>query len=255
MKRLAIWSSVLVLMLMVSAYSYAADPVALWLFDDGAGDVAMDATGNGRDGTLRNAPAWGDGKNGGGLWFTFAEGNNVIAPVPHLNTLTITMWALYTDTPTTNIGLIHVQAGEDENADPGSKIIGMWLENTSILWGRIIPAGGGNVNLPKNVQMEMNVWNHVALVVDAASGKVIQYLNGDVAGEVDYPGELTEFTFMNIGRQGNESWEGGIDEVALFDMALSEQEIEAVMADGLGGSAAAVSPHSKAATLWGELKR
>ena len=231
----------------------AADPVALWLCDDAAGEAASDATGNGHDATLRGNTTWGTGQTGGGLWFAFAEGSNVIAPVPHLDTLTITMWALYTDTPTTNIGLIHVQAGEDENADPGSKIIGMWVENTGILWGRIIPDGVGNVNLPKNVTLDQDVWNHIALVIDAASGKATQYLNGEMAGEVDYTGAMTPFTFMNIGRQGNESWEGGIDEVALFDVALTQAEIQAVMQDGFANGTA-VSPQGKLSAVWGNMK-
>ena len=251
MERL-IWSTILVFGMVVCIQSYAAEPVALWLFDDGAGDVAIDSTGNGYDGTLRGNATWSDGKNGGGLLFSFADGSNVIAPIPYLNTLTITMWARYTDLPSTNIGLIHVQAGEDENADPGSKIIGMWVENTSNLWGRIIPVGSGNVNFPKNVLVEADVWNHFAMVIDAGSGKAMQYLNGEVAGEVDYPGELTEFTFMNIGRQGNESWEGGIDEVALSDIAFSQDEILAVMNDGY---VAAVSPAGKLANSWGQIKK
>jgi len=250
MKRL-IWSTILVFGMVVCIQSYASEPVALWLFDDGAGDVATDSTGNGYDGTLRGNATWSDGKNGGGLLFSFADGSNVIAPVPYLSTLTITMWARYTDLPSTNIGLIHVQAGEDENADPGSKIIGMWVENTSNLWGRIIPAGSGNVNFPKNVQVEADVWNHFAMVIDADSGKATQYLNGEVAGEVDYPGELNEFTFMNIGRQGNESWEGGIDEVGFFDSALSQNEILVVMNEGI----TAVSPVGKLTSTWGQIKK
>ncbi len=90
MKRL-ICSTILVFGLVVCVQGYAATPVALWLFDDGAGDVATDSTGNGYNGTLRGNATWGDGKNGGGMLFSFADGSNVITPVPYLNTLTITM--------------------------------------------------------------------------------------------------------------------------------------------------------------------
>jgi len=239
--------------LVLTGQSYAATPVALWLFDDGAGDVVMDSSGSGYNGNLRNDPTWGDGKHDGGLWFSAAAGSNVIAPLPHMDTLTITMWALYTNLASNNIGLIHVQAGADENADPGSKIIGIWVENSSTLWGRIIPDGVGNVNLPKNAQMEADVWNHVALVIDAAGGKATQYLNGEAIGEVDYSGALTPFTFLNIGRQGDESWEGGIDEVAVFDVALTKGEVVDIMNSNLSETAA-VSPSGKVAALWGELK-
>jgi len=220
-----------VLGLVGAVANHAAGAVAIWRFEDGAGDVAIDSTGNGYDGSLRNNPTWGDGENGGGLWFSNAEAQKVIAPIPQLNTLTVTMWALYTDNPATNIGLLHVQTGEDDNTDPASKIIGMWVENTTLLWGRIIPAGAGNVNFPKNATVEANVWNHYAMVIDADSGKATQYLNGEAVGEVDYSGELSPYTFANIGRQGSESWEGGIDEVAIFDRALSADQIKAVMSD------------------------
>jgi hypothetical protein len=253
MKKMVMLISVIVVATFLAVQSYAASPIALWLFNDGAGEVAVDSTGNGYDGTLRNSPTWGEGRFGGGIWFSAAAGSNVIAPVPYLNTLTITMWGLYTNLASNNIGLIHVQAGEDENADPGSKIIGMWVENTSIFWGRIIPVGVGNVNFPKNATVPADEWNHFAMVIDASTGKATEYLNGEAVGEVDYAGELTEFTFINIGRQGNESWEGGIDEVALFDAALTQQEITSAMVNGLG-SITAVSPGGKAAVLWGGIK-
>lgn len=253
MRKMTMLISVITIAILLNAQSHAASPIALWLFDDGAGEVALDSTGNGYNGTLRNGPTWGEGRFGGGIWLSAAAGSNVIAPIPYINTLTITMWGLYTNLASNNIGLIHVQAGEDENADPGSKIIGMWVENTSLFWGRIIPAGVGNVNFPKNANVPANEWNHFAMVINASTGKATEYLNGEAVGEVDYAGELTEFTFINIGRQGNESWEGGIDEVALFDVALTQQEIISAMANGLG-SITAVSPVDKAAALWGEIK-
>ena len=134
-----------------------------------------------------------------------------------------------------------------------SPCLRMWVENSSNLWGRIIPAGSGNVNFPKNASVTANEWNHFAMVIDASTGKATQYLNGEAVGEVDYPGELTAFTFLNIGRQGNESWEGGIDDVALFDVALTQQEIMSVMTNDLG-SMTAVSSEGKAAVLWGGIK-
>ena len=47
--------------------------VGHWTFDDGAGAVAKDSSGNGNDGTLVNGPTWTAGKVGGALQF---DGNN-----------------------------------------------------------------------------------------------------------------------------------------------------------------------------------
>ena len=43
--------------------------VGIWLFDDGAGSMAMDSSGNNNHGTIVNAPIWVDGRFGGALGF------------------------------------------------------------------------------------------------------------------------------------------------------------------------------------------
>lgn len=231
-----------------------ANIVGIWLFDDDGGDTAEDSSGNGLDGVLINGPEWVDeGKFGGALQFAFASANNVRVPLPHNNTVTIAMWALYTDTPTTNIGLLHVQAGDVENADPGSKTIGMWVENSNNLWGRIIPNGVGNVNFPKNEMLEPETWYHIAMVIDEDTGKATQYVNAQEAGQVDYQGELTNYDFANIGRQGNETWEGMIDEVIVISEALSEADLKSLMNEGIE-DALAVESSGKLATTWAAIK-
>ncbi|MHC4324270.1 MAG: LamG-like jellyroll fold domain-containing protein, partial [Planctomycetota bacterium] len=57
--------------------SYAkVDPdtiLGAWLLDEGTGDIAADATGNGNDGTLMNAPNWVAGWSGTALEFDGAS--------------------------------------------------------------------------------------------------------------------------------------------------------------------------------------
>ena len=54
--------SLIIVCLMFAGQSYAKiDPdtvLGAWLLDEGRGDIAADATGNGNDGTLMNAPNW-----------------------------------------------------------------------------------------------------------------------------------------------------------------------------------------------------
>ena len=241
--------------IVATAFSLDEDSVVgIWLFDDDGGDTAKDSSGNGLDGVLINDPEWVDeGKFGGALQFAFASANNVRVPLPHNDTVTIAMWALYTGTPTNNIGLVHVQEGNFENADPGSKTIGMWVENSNTLWGRIIPSGGGNVNFPKNETLEPDIWYHIAMVVDPDANTATQYVNAQEAGQVDYTGQLNNYDFANIGRQGNETWEGMIDEVIVFSEALTENDLQSLMENGIM-MALSVEPIGKSAVLWGELK-
>ena len=164
------------------------------------------------------------------------------------------MWALYTDTPTANLGLVHAQATDGDLGGADTKMIGMWLENTNMLWGRIIDPAGARVNLPKNHTLAPDEWFHVAIVVDEAAGNVSQWVNGEMVGDGDYGGELGEYNFLKIGRQGTETWEGILDEVAFFDVALSEDDIMDIATDGFD-AALAVSAGGKAATSWGAVKR
>ena len=231
-----------------------ASIVGMWLFDDGKGDVAIDSSENGLDGVLINAPEWlGDGKFGDCLKFEAAKAHNVRVPVPHNDTITIAMWASYSNLASTNIGLIHIQSGDFENADPGSKTVGMWVENSGSLWGRIIPAGQGNINFPKNKELDPETWYHIAMIIDANAGKATQYVNAEEVGQVNYPnGELNQYDFANIGRQGNESWDGLIDEVVIFSKALSVNDLKEVM-KGLGESFP-VDRNGKLPVTWGGLK-
>ncbi len=55
---------------MVIQTEAAIDPetlVGVWLFDEGKGDVAVDASGNELDGILKGNPKWVDGKFGEAL--------------------------------------------------------------------------------------------------------------------------------------------------------------------------------------------
>ena len=68
MYRKFIWLISFVLM-QSFAVSASAELVAQWKLDEGSGTAAIDATGNGHDGTLEGNPQWVDGYFGGGLQF------------------------------------------------------------------------------------------------------------------------------------------------------------------------------------------
>ena len=54
--------------------------------------------------------------------------------------------------------------------------------------------------------------------------------------------------------KGSSNEEGVIDEVVLFNVALEEEDIQAIMNKGLS-SMLAVSPSAKLTTTWGEIKK
>ena len=88
----------------------------------------------------------------------------------------------------------------------------------------------------------MNEWSHVATVVDA-SGKTEVYINGQVAYHTVWGTPEAPFTsiiapstlYIGAGWQGERFFSGMIDEVAIYDTALSEAQIVAHYAAGTGG--------------------
>ncbi|MDE0401240.1 MAG: hypothetical protein OXL96_25875 [Candidatus Poribacteria bacterium] len=105
-RRFGLWSVTLTclsLMLFISAVSAEIDPdtlVGLWLFDEGNGKVATDASENGLDGELVDGPKWVDGKFGDGLELD-GSGAHVVIPA-HDNprdAITVSIWVKsHTDT-------------------------------------------------------------------------------------------------------------------------------------------------------------
>ena len=232
------------------------DVIGVWLFDEGKGDVAKDSSGNKNDGKLIASLEWvKNGKFGGCLQYTAAKLHNVRVPVAHSDSLTVAMWANYKNLASNNIGLIHIQAGELDGGNPDTKIVGMWVENSSTLWGRIIPSGAGKVNFPKNEKLKADTWYHISMVIDSEKKKATQYVNAKSVGEVEYKGgKLTKFDFANIGRQGSESWDGLLDEVIMFNKAVSTDELKTVM-KGIEQNVLSVEANDKLAITWAEVKQ
>jgi hypothetical protein len=102
-----IYISLIILGLIFTSQSMAEiDPATvagMWLFDDGAGDVATDASGNGLDADLIDGPQWVAGKFGGALEFD-GGGAHVVIP-DHENpteAITVSAW-VKSNTDTWNV--------------------------------------------------------------------------------------------------------------------------------------------------------
>lgn len=110
---------------------------------------------------------------------------------------------------------------------------GLWLKDGKINWwspkaDRFI---GNNPPIPTNT------WTHIALTYDS-NGKFTGYRNGQLDGSSDYPGEfLPTLTGTGIGGHGAalEPFNGLIDEVEIFNRALTQVEIKAIYDAGSAG--------------------
>jgi len=109
----------------------------------------------------------------------------------------------------------------------------------------------------------MNEWSFVALTYDGAS--LVLYVNGENVQEkkVDKP-DAKPHAATPPANQGSiwfGSWKaagwnfiGAIDEVGVFNVALSVEDIKDVMNNGLQKTSA-VSSVDKMAVTWGDIKK
>ncbi len=233
-----------------------ANLVGMWLFEEGAGDVAKDTSEAGNDGTIAGPKKWRDGKFGRALEFDGAgvyvevESNDSIT----LEELTIVSWANLEPSQGTRWQSIMMRGQNPRNyllaVDKDSQTLQLSItKGAPGAWGG--PTGGPVIT--------GDGWHHLACVIGEDAGLVI-YTDGEEVGKQPYakpsldadPGRMR----IGDGSNGGHQCEGLIDEVALFNVPLEQDDIKEIMEDGLEGATGllAVEPEDKLTTIWGKLK-
>ncbi|RKU30430.1 hypothetical protein C6497_04395 [Candidatus Poribacteria bacterium] len=101
---------------------------------------------------------------------------------------------------------------------------------------------------------ELNKWIHIATAYSATEKKIRFYINGELNAERDWGGNPGVLDPGKIGSwDGQRHWQGMFDEFIVFNTVLSEDDVKALMNDGLE-SGLAVDAKEKIAVTWGSLK-
>jgi hypothetical protein len=100
-------------------------------------------------------------------------------------------------------------------------------------WGADLVAGDGAV-AALDVDVDDGEWHHIAATYDPLTGQRKLFLNGELLGQ-DTPG-VNNAAAMNfaIGRTctfcaGGEFFDGMLDDIAVFDVALTQNQIATIM--------------------------
>ena len=227
----------------------------MWLFNEGKGGTAADASGNGNDGEIHGAK-WVDGKFGKALEF---NGTDNWVEVPHSNTVGFKAGVSFTIT-------LHFKGPKVAGA-----LVGKNYEDTSqvLPWYLLWNGGADNkvtLYLRDSASTSFRAdgltdigddkWHFVVGRADADAGKASIWIDGKMEAEVDFnekDGYGTGEGVFHVGRHYDRYTEGIIDDVALFNVALEEEDIEFLMENGVE-VAAAVEPVNKLTTTWGRIK-
>jgi hypothetical protein len=219
--------------------------VGMWLFDEGSGTVAADSSGNKNDGKLMGTPKWVDGKFSKALEFDATGASYVeILNSASLNTasFTITLWA--------KPAQLRVQGLADKTPAP------QWRIFMNSPAGNIefdaLPGEIGNVTTPVTA---IGKWSHIAVTCDSATKTAKTYFDGVFSNQaVDVDMKNSSAVNIHIASAEGPRFNGVIDDVAFFNVALAEADIQTLMNNGLKGSITAVDPSGKLAATWAGIK-
>ena len=262
MARLAQMGVIFVVMtLMFSSLGAAEiDPgtaVGVWLLDEGKGNAVKDFSGNRNDGNFVGKPKWVDGVFGKGLRF---DGSDDMVPVGQNKVLRVevgTMMNWINMATTEDVGLSSMTIPYDDgpawDAPYRSLGLGTW-QGQLRYW---IAINGQNQEIqPGNI--EKGRWYHEAITFD---GKVRRaYLDGELKEELAGKGKITYGRPTPTAVIGSAStavprelFNGDLDEIAIFNVVLSEDDINEIIENGLNDTLA-VNPRGKVTTTWAAIK-
>jgi hypothetical protein len=198
-----------------------ADLLSYWTFDEGSGTIAHDSASS-NNGTLVNGPAWTTGKIGGALSF---DGINDYV-------------ALSSFTVSTNNGTIALwfKTSGDFSGNYGHQ--GYLISRDSQVWSYLTLEGGGShayrIAGETNTQDDYFVatdanfvggWNNIA--VSFHNKTATTYLNGEFLQSMSV--NNPSLTLDRIGGGLDTFYNGKIDDVRIYDRALSQNEVRALL--------------------------
>jgi PKD repeat protein len=203
--------------------------VAAYGFEEGSGDVVSDASGRGNWGNINDATWISSGKFGKALEFDGISAFVTINDSPSLDlssNLTLEAWVYPTDQSEGWQDIIFKEPDlyylEGSSGDTGTPTTGGTYASGPLFAPAPLP---------------VNAWSHLAATYDGAT--LVLYVNGAPVASRPETGPIeTSSSPLTIGGDAlyGQYWKGRIDEVRLYNRALTPSEILADMNAPVGSS-------------------
>jgi hypothetical protein len=211
--------------------------VAAWSFNEGSGATVADSSGLNHTGTISGAVWTASGRYGNGLSF---NGTNAMVTVPDSPALDLstgmTLMAWVNSTTATGVRDVIIKEG------PGSDFYNVYYRNWRGQPEANVLIGGSN-RVAEGTALAANTWIHVAGTYDGATLRL--FINGAQVKSTAVTGAIPASTgLLRIG--GNSLWgeffQGVIDEVRVYNRALTASEIQVDMSTPIEGSSNLPTP-------------
>jgi hypothetical protein len=205
--------------------------VGFWLFNESGGDLANDLSGNGNHGTINNmafpptsSSGWNAGRRGTALSFDGSNDYVISSSGPNFDNqseISISMW-------------VKVNSGVSDylielpEISSGSNGVGLRYDSNTIDYHVVTHSDNSFTDVSGSVSLGR--WYHIALIYNGVT--LTGYKDGVSVGSHDVTlgtGIKHASGEVNIGRfgtLGGSCFQGQIDEVRIYNRALSAQEIK-----------------------------
>jgi hypothetical protein len=212
---------------------YKRGLIGYWSFDEGDGTVVYDSSGNGNDGTIYGA-TWNGGYCNGGLQFNgtsdYIEIPDSVSLSP-TSAITVEAWVKADFETVSSSGRAILAKGDTPSIAPdyvlavsSSKQISFYISDSA---GHAYPDPFPTTTYT----IKTGKWYHIAGTYDGSMVKL--YVNGKL--EDQFPGSIAlndsdRPLYIGRWRAGDPAyWAGIIDEVKIYNRALTQEEIQADM--------------------------
>ncbi|MDA8990393.1 hypothetical protein N9H45_02540 [Opitutales bacterium] len=210
--------------------------VGWWKFDETSGIVAYDSSGNGHDGNLTNGPTWTDGKIGGALSFDGVD-DHIIAHnflgIGGSNPRSISAWIKSTSNDPAAICAYGTYAESQK-----------WtfrVHSLEGVYGAIRTENNGG-NIVGSTPLNEGSWFFVTSILEPNQSNisnVLHYINGNLDSASIFTSKTINTVLSSnfvIGRRHLQysadddimHFNGLIDDVRIYDRALSAEEVQAL---------------------------
>ncbi len=207
-------------------------PIAYWKLDED-GEVARDSIGT-HHGKMVGARS-ATGRSGNAIEFVRAERDHIAIDYSDdfaVSTFTVSAWVYLTREPTFS-GIVGTRHGGDHTFDMKvntTKVHGdigdgkNWIETAVNFYADDTGSNGQGGDL------KLNRWYHIVYVIDSDANECRLYLDADLKKQIAFKGTpilMTSANKMHIGHSsGTEFMDGRIDEIKIWNVALTQPQIE-----------------------------
>lgn len=204
-------------------------PIAFWNFEKVSGTTLLDASGNGYDGTLMNAPTFTEGKVGTAIYF---NGTDQFVQFPFYEALdfsntdnfTMSLW-VKTDGSETGWKLLAGNGRESKN-----NWYGIYYNGNNQNYRLSTQRPWGDAEIAKRKADE---WTHLTIAFTASGKTFSLYANGVKTGtktvsSVMSNGSEHGFLLGCSGASVGEYFKGWLDNVRVYDRTLTDKEVKEI---------------------------